>query len=356
MHFRQIDFEKVRWDDIELSPDCNFFQTKAWIEFLSTTQKASPVIAVLEDDSTTLGYFVGLRVRRFCVPILASPMPGWTTPYIGFNLKPGVARCQALVALRTFAFHELGCWHLEIADPAITEEDARCAGFLATVKMSYATDLTLPEDALLHKLHKMIRGSLRKAQRSGVQIAEANDLAFADEYYDQLKDVFAKQGLIPTYPLERIRELIKRLLPTGRLLLLRALDPAGRCIATDICFGMGEVAFIFGNASYRTGQHLRPNQALHWYAFRYWKARGAKVFDWVGGSTYKEKYAAVPSFYVTCRASRVPLLEALRTTARWGYRMRQVVSGRLHLHPPNPECPENERPESSHEPEELVSH
>jgi hypothetical protein len=279
-----------------------------------------------------LGYFTGLIVNRFGVKILASPMPGWTTPYMGFNLKAGVPRWEALSALRDFAFLELGCWHLEITDNAVTQEDAQRAGYLTTIKNSYVTDLTPPEEVLFRNLDNKVRGNLRKAQRSGVKIQEATDLAFADEYYDQLKDVFAKQGLVPTYPVERIRELIRRLLPTGHLLLLRAVEPGGRCIATDICFGMGDDAFIFGNASYRADQNLRPNQALHWYAIRYWKAHGAKTFDWVGGSTYKEKYGVVPTTHVACRVSRIACLEGLRATAQSAYRLRQVIAGRIHSH------------------------
>jgi hypothetical protein len=57
---------------------------------------------------------------------------------------------------------------------------------------------------------------------------------------------------------------------------------------------MNEVAFFWGNASWRADQHWRPNEFLHWYALRDWKARGVKMFDWGGGGTYKEKYGVEP--------------------------------------------------------------
>ena len=94
---------------------------------------------------------------------------------------------------------------------------------------------------------------------------------------------------------------MKHLLPTGNLLLLRALSPDGKCIGTGIYPGFNDVAEFWGNASWRSDQHLRPNEALHWYAMRYWKERGVKFFDWGGEGPYKEKYGvqpySVPWFY-----------------------------------------------------------
>ena len=49
---------------------------------------------------------------------------------------------------------------------------------------------------------------------------------------------------------------------------------------------MNDVAFFWGNASWRSEQQWRPNEYLHWYALRYWKARGVTLFDWGGGGTY----------------------------------------------------------------------
>ena len=80
-------------------------------------------------------------------------------------------------------------------------------------------------------------------------VEEAQDLAFADDYYAQLKDVFAKQSLVPTYEVERVRELIKNLLPTGMLLLLRARDQEGNCIATGIFPAMNKTMYFRGGAS-----------------------------------------------------------------------------------------------------------
>jgi len=104
------------------------------------------------------------------------------------------------------------------------------------------------------------RYCIRKAAKLGLIIEEARDEHFADEYYRQLCDVFAKQSLVPTYNKERIQALIRHLLPTGNLLLLRAREPNGRCIATSIFMGMHEFAYFWGNASVASRPALLPQR------------------------------------------------------------------------------------------------
>jgi hypothetical protein len=157
------------------------------------------------------------------------------------------------------------------------------------------------------------------------------DAAFADDYHDQLRDVFLKQRLVPPYSAAHVRALCRHLLPTGRLLLLRARNSDGTCIATGIYPAMASTAYFWGNASYRRHQLLRPNESLHWYAMRYWKARGVRYYDWMGAGrqqdVYKAKYGgrpiAVPWFY----KSRFRALEHLRAHARRVRRFRQGVGG-----------------------------
>src|SRR5258705_13983443 len=107
------------------------------------------------------------------------------------------------------------------------------------------------------------RRCVRKAEKSGVRIEEAHDLAFADEYYEQLKDVFAKQSLVPTYSVERVRSLVRNMEPSGNVLLIRARDAEGKCIATGIYPDFNKIPEVWGKASFRASHNLRPNEACH---------------------------------------------------------------------------------------------
>jgi lipid II:glycine glycyltransferase (peptidoglycan interpeptide bridge formation enzyme) len=117
--------------------------------------------------------------------------------------------------------------------------------------------------------------------------------------------------------------------PTGNVLLIRARDPEGKCIATGIYPGYNHIAEFWGNASFRAYQNLRPNEACHWYAMRYWKQRGAAIFDWGGEGTYKEKYGCVPYRVPWFTKSRYQIVGKLRNQARNMFARKQKFLGWL---------------------------
>jgi Acetyltransferase (GNAT) domain len=330
MRFQLLDEPNIPWETLDAFEDRVVFQTREWLAFIAASQRARPVVAEIRDGEMVVGYFSGLVVRKFGVRILGSSFPGWTTPYIGFNLRPEYRRGDLLELLTRWAFNDLGCWHVEVSDRCFEPGEGDTAGFERSAYETYKTDLTKSEDDLFRAMESACRRCIRKAEKSGVVIEEAHDEAFADEYYAQLTDVFAKQGKVPTYSIERVRELLKHLLPTGRLLAVRARNPDGKCIATGLYPGMNDVAFFWGNASWRSEQIWRPNEYLHWYALRYWKHRGVKLFDWGGGGTYKEKYGVEPYSVPWYLRSRFPFLAAIRNQARSVFYKSQTLVGRLH--------------------------
>jgi hypothetical protein len=324
-----IDFESANWARLDQFADRTVFQTQAWVRFVSESQKATPVLMELRDGTEVVGYFTGLTFSRLGVKVLGSSFPGWTTPYMGFNLVDGASRADALKALELTAWDTLKCLHMEISDPYFSLEDGQNLGFDCDAYTSYRTDLTRSEEEIFNQMDSACRRCIRKAEKSEVTIEEAHDLDFADEYYEQLKDVFGKQGLVPTYKIGRVRSLIRHVEPTGRLLLVRARDGKGNCIATGIFPGFNQIAEFWGNASFRSSQILRPNEAIQWYAIRYWKRRGAKVYDWGGEGTYKEKYGCTLHRVPWFTKSRNRLVFRLRGEAKKMFQRKQRLLGWL---------------------------
>lgn len=329
--FERLNLSRLNWDEtIGKYPDRTVFQSSAWLSFVAQTQNAEPVIAALKQGSETVGYFTGLIVRKCGLRILGSPFPGWTTSYMGFSLSDGVSRRAAVEGLRAFAFGELKCVHLECIDRRLTVEDARELGVAYKVAPTFEIDLRKNEDELYKSMDsKSVRWCIRKATKSGVTIEEGGDAMFAEEYYEQLKDVFAKQSLSPTYRLERVQELIRSLSSTGMLLLLRARDSTNRCIATHISVGSNDRAILWGTASWRPYQHLCPNELMWWHAMKYWRRRGVQFFDLGGMGDYKKKYGAyviqVPWFI----QSSYPLLSFLRDLTQNAFKIRQMLRWRI---------------------------
>jgi len=324
-----IDFDAVEWSVLDRFADRTVFQTREWVQFISDAQCATPVIAELREGREVAGYFTGLTFTRLGVRILGSSFPGWTTPYMGFNLVPGASRMAALAAVEEMAWGSLKCLHMEVSDPCFTIEDGKALGFAGEFYNSYRTDLRKSEEEIFDGMDSACRRCIRKAEKSGVTIEEAHDHAFADEFYAQLADVFARQMLVPTYAVDRVRTLIKYLEPTGRILLLRARDSGGNCIASGIFPGFNKIAEFWGNASFRASQIMRPNELIQWYAMRYWKRRGVEIYDWGGEGTYKEKYGCVAYRVPWFTKSRLNLISKLRGEAKKMFARKQRFLGWL---------------------------
>jgi hypothetical protein len=329
LRLERLDHSSIDWEHLDRFPDRLVYQTREWLEFVARTQRAEPVVARLEDGSSAVGYFTGLVQRRFGLRILGSPMPGWTTAHMGFNLEPGVSRRAAVEALLPFAFTGLGCAHLELRDWNISPGDIAGMGLRETPWSGIEVDLRSPTHEVWATLKASCRTAIRKAEKHGVTIEEATGDDFAEDFYPQLEDVFAKQGLVPPYGIERIRELIRYVHPTGRLLLLRARSADGACIATGVFPGMNRMMHFLAGASLRQHQHLRPNEALTWHAMTYWRSRGVEACDLGYALSYKRKWGGREVQVPFLDASRFRVLTVLRDAAQTAQGARMALRGRL---------------------------
>lgn len=311
----RLDHQSFDWSELDPYPDHEVFQTREWLQFLHASQGAEPVLAAVRSGRDLVGYFTGAVVRRLGMRMLGSPFPGWTTGALGFNLHDGVDRRDALAALPRFAWRELGCVHLEIKDRRLSAADYEANRFRHSPFFTFEIDLEPSEEELFAAMSSSCRRAIRKSVKEGVTIEEADGEDFADEYYAQLLDVFAKQDLKPPYDAERVRELIRCVHPGGHLLLLRAVSADGERIATGIFPALGDTAWFWGGASWRSHQIVRPNEALFWHAMRYWKERGVSVLDTGGGGDYKRKYGVREVTVPMGRRARVPGLVRARDLA-----------------------------------------
>lgn len=305
--------------------DRTIYQTPEWLKFLAQTQNAYIVFAAFRSQNRFLGYFSGLIVNKLGLKVLGSPLPGWTTSYMGLNLLPDVPRQPAVAALMRFAFEELECIHVELMDRHLTADDANRLDCDYQIFHGFEIDLTQRDEQLFANMTSACRRCIRRAEKTGVTIEEARDIGFADEYYEQLQEVFRKQSLVPTYGRDRVRALIRCLGEKNELLLLRARDSHGRCIATGIFLGMNETMYFWGGASRQAFQGARPNEAIHWYAMRYWKRRGMCRYDMGGGGEYKRKYGGYDITVPWLQKSKHAWVKPLRALAK------HMVYGRQHV-------------------------
>jgi CelD/BcsL family acetyltransferase involved in cellulose biosynthesis len=329
VRLERIPYDAEEWDAIVAAhPEAEVFHGAPWFDFLSATQGAEPVVAVVRLDGRAVGHFAGAIVQRYGVRILGSPLRGWSTQCMGFLLEEGIDRRAAAEALLPLAFGELGCVHVELADRHLTNEQMNGASYERESGTTLRIDLTASEDEIFSRFRKTTRWEIRRAVRIGLQTEVATDEAFADEYYRYLQETFQRQGLAPTYGADRVRSLMDALQSTGQLVLLRVRAPDGRLLATGLSVGRARTAVLWGIAFDRSNREYHPVELLWWETIRAWRDAGAEMFDVGGGGDYKAKYGGVAMPTVHFHRSRWPFLTVARSTMRELVRVRQRVVAR----------------------------
>ncbi len=319
-------FPAALWRELDAAPDRTLFQTRPWLDFVARTQKSEPVFGILTVGELRVACFTGFIVRKAGLKILGSPFRGWTTPYMGFNIVGDLSRAAAVAAVRDHAFNRLGCVHFELMDRSITRQEAEAAGFCFNVFPTYQVDLSRTENEILAAMSHGRRQAIRKVNKDKqLTVEEATDSSFCGEYYSQLQEVFAKQGFSPTYTLDRVKALVDCLLPSGHLLLLRARDRCGNCIATGIFPAFNGLMHAWGLASYPASYKLSPNESIQWHAMRYWKQRGVLRYDMGGGGSYKAQYGGERLEIPWISESKGHLIKLLRLAAYRAYKLSRKL-------------------------------
>lgn len=314
--FKIIPADKI--NEIEYYSFCkkSVFTTIPWINFIAEDNGASPIILRITENERFIGYFTGLLTTKYGIKILGSPFRGWSTSFMGFDLFDYDRIVKILPELVKFIFENIKCHYIECVDRNLPIDKRNQIPFETRVVETLELEIEKSDEELLSSFKGDCRTFLKQFEKRGatIEIAEPNEI-FAEEYYEQLKDVFAKQGLVPTWGFDKVKKLMNRMGETDMLLCLRVREPNGKSIATSIFVGDRTKFFFLGGASYKAFQMYRPNEYMIWYAIKYWRERGVKTFDMVGVRDYKLKFGSVRKEYLRVIVSKYAILVYLRDLA-----------------------------------------
>lgn len=289
--------EVINWDVIESCYDHTVFKSKVWLDFLVDTQDVEIFVMEIFDNDQLIGFFIGERFSKL-FSFVASPFEGWTTSYQGLSMLipiSGNTRIEIYKGLISFLFKTQECSVFQVSDWQLDMKLIENSGLKYEIIKGYKLDLTQTVEQIYKNFSSSsCQYAIRKSQKNGVIIRESNNInQFIFHYYNQLKEVFEKQNLNPSYKIDRIAALIDKLHLSCDLLLLEAVSSEGVCLATGVFVGDNKLAYFWGGASYTKYQNLCPNEAIIYEAIKYWKKKGCEVFDLGGIRKYKEKYGPV---------------------------------------------------------------
>lgn len=297
---------------------CSFFITREWIDFLQNDARGTPVILKIEENRKFVAIFVGMSFRKFGIKLLASPFEQWGTCDMGFCCPESVDRATLIPIVVEYAKKILHIKYFEMIDMRIPFEQLKDLKCKIIPQKTYLLKIDRNNDELFKGFKTDCRNFIRQFEKRGASIEKVSPSEeFANDYYNQLIDVFRKQGLKPNYCREHVYNVMHAFSKNEQnILCLRVKNPEGKCIATSIYFGYQDTAYFWGAASYREYQHYRPNEYMIWTAIQYWRDYGCRKFDLVGLKEYKKKFGPEYFEYPRIIISRNPFLIYGRSLAR----------------------------------------
>ncbi|MCZ6665810.1 MAG: GNAT family N-acetyltransferase, partial [Gammaproteobacteria bacterium] len=279
------------WDRaVKLFDTWHLYHLGAWLDFIECTQPVTRRVYGIYAEGVLVGYLPGFVIQKGPIRIFGSPLPGWTTPYLGPAVNRNIDSYSLYLAIARTLRRD-GFRHAEICNPAIDPDPARRAGFRQAARYTYVADLGAKPDEILSNFSKSTRKVVRRALRGEIHAVTTDDPAFIDHYYDQLCVVFAKGNSRPTYTKQRVQALWKLMMPTGRMLPTMVMKRE-RCIATRIDLCGNGVLHSFGSASYREFLKEYPNELARYHAMCQAAELGLKSYDMTGRGEYKAKFNA----------------------------------------------------------------
>lgn len=323
--FSYIPPSKIPWKEIATYPDHTAFKSKEWFDFIKKSKGDEPFIVEIKTENQTIGFFIGIKIRRFLFNIIASPFEGYTTSFQGLSLVPESnyeLRSKIYKDLIQYLFSNHYCHFFQATDFYFNNYVNHFeVNTVISIKSNYVLDLKKELIDIYNGFsNSSCRYAIRKSVKLGVTIRHPEDIdEFIENYYNQLVDVFKKQRKQPTYSKDRVKKLIDTVFSSGQLLLLEARTKENICIATGIFTGTNKLATYWGGASYKDYQYLCPNEPLMFEAIKYWKNKNIEFFEFGGGKKYKEKYGPQIINVIKIMAAKHPILLWAKNLAKTMY-------------------------------------
>ncbi len=292
----------VPWSQLDRAPDRTYFQTRAWLDVVAQTQGARPVIAQVFDRGRPVGWFTGALVHRWGFRFLGSPLPGWSTGAMGFNLDAPVDHGDLLDALWRLA-RSVGAWHVEVTGRWHLDGETP-PHWVRGSFAGYRLDLARSVEVLHAGMAPMTRRNLRVGARRGLEVQAVGPdqhERFAADLHRLLTARLARAGTRPSHPVGDVEAVLRNLAPARQVLALEGRSPEGELAAVGIWPGVagGGAGYWLGSSD-PAHHDLRPNEALMWAAILTWRAQGCTWFEFGGGGDHKRKFGGtaevLPSF------------------------------------------------------------
>lgn len=292
-------------------PSKTLFHESAWLEYLEKTDKGQCKILQFSDPSKGIvGYHVFLEVLVGPFKIMGSPLPGWTTNYMGPLIK-SVKDLPALINALKRYIRKKGYLYAEIKNPELTPHIMGGTGFRPSVNETAKLALADSEEAVWTSITSGARNRIRKAEKF-LTANISSDPNLIEQYYDLIVRRYEEQHMAFPFKIDRLLILANTLGERG-LLTLVEIRYKGKLAAAGIFPHDERCIYYFGGASDRRFNKYCPNELMHWTLMKEAIRLRIPEYDLCGTSQFKRKFGSTDVEQFAWCYSPLPGLLALRT-------------------------------------------
>jgi CelD/BcsL family acetyltransferase involved in cellulose biosynthesis len=274
--------DSAEWDRLLLGfAERTVFHSTAWIELLTSTFDLESVLLRVDDGRGCAALWPCLLMRKGPFRICGSPLPGWSTPYMGPLFREDADRAMLLARLvEQPALADASYVACRVMDDG-HQADLGPFGFECRQRFeTYVVDLAQTEQELWDRLKGECRSRIRKARKSGVTVRSESDPDFVPQMWQMANEVFAKSGKKPTFSRKLLERMWEQLHPRGLLEVVSAFHE-GRRIATLVLPHDDRRMYYWAGGSTADSLRFAPNNLLHWEAIVAARAAGLRTYDFI---------------------------------------------------------------------------
>ena len=271
------------------------FHSFAWLTVLQATHGLKLLLVKARRNNRCVGLWPLLQMRKGPLKIIGSPLPGWSTPYLGplFD-DSGSSRGVLSALLEHRLLRGSAYFACKVMDPDDRRIDLTDFGFSQTLRYdTYRLDLTKSEDELWNGFRRECRNHVRKAQKMHVEIREETSPEFIEDYWAMTEETFAKSGVTPTHNRRFIEELWRIGQPRDIVRALSAFHD-GQRVSTIVLPHDDRAMYYWGGASYLKYRNLSASNLLQWEGIKLAKRLGKTTYDFIsttgGPGQFKQSF------------------------------------------------------------------
>ena len=291
MKIRELNEDEIsKWDElVENSDDSWLFHLHAWGELIDDVFGSATYYLVAEDGNELIGVFPVTLRKKSCLKWFDSGSYG----YGGFAFSPNLNEQQKkevstllLAYTRELAKRNDAAW-LRIRLPPLAASQLPPKrpdsnplieyGFQDIPSYGFMVSLENPIDSLWDNLGNKTRNIIRKAEKNGVEVSEADSRFSVDDYYALHLETCKRTGAAP-FPKAYYESIAERFGKKGRQHFFIARKGSNVLAALSVGSYKSGVHYWSG-ASKSEALKLGCNDLLQWSAIKWAKENGYRWYD-----------------------------------------------------------------------------